>query len=155
MSCFDPALVSCPLWSLIGGGKSEGGKEQICSVPTCSKPAPLTCSACQAAHYCSRWVLRLKLCCQGTITPPGTTRRPTGPDTSQAAPRLPFAVPRLAVDTWWPRETSLKAISYSRNHHLLQVLPSCSDGTYIKNRSQTVHSSSLPWLQQTCLPAWS
>ena len=62
--------------------------------------------------------------------PPGTTRRPTGPDTSQAAPRMLSAVPRLVVDTWLQRETSLKAISYSRNHHLLQVLPSCSDGTY-------------------------
>ena len=58
MSCFDPALASSPLWALIGGGKAEEGKRQTCSATSCSSPAPLTCSACQAAHYCSRY------CCQ-------------------------------------------------------------------------------------------
>ena len=52
MSCFDPALATSPLWALIGGGKSD--KTSTCSSTSCSAPAPLTCSACQAAHYCSR-----------------------------------------------------------------------------------------------------
>ena len=52
MSCFDPALATSPLWALIGGGKSD--KTSTCSSTSCSATAPLTCSACQAAHYCSR-----------------------------------------------------------------------------------------------------
>ena len=54
MSCFDPALATSPLWALIGGGKSDEGKTSTCSSTSCTAPAPLTCSACQAAHYCSR-----------------------------------------------------------------------------------------------------
>ena len=57
---FDPALATSPLWNLIGGGK-RGGEEKVCSLQPCQVKAPLTCSACQAAFYCSRLdkVLRL------------------------------------------------------------------------------------------------
>ena len=154
MSCFDPALVSCPLWSLIGGGKSEGGKEQICSVPTCSKPAPLTCSACQAAHYCSRWVLRLKLSRHHHATRDHQKADWTRHKSSCA----PFAL-RCSKT----RGRHLVATRNIAQGDLIFKEPPLTAGApilfrwnlYIKIRSQTVHSSSLPWLQQTCLPAWS
>ena len=50
---FDPALATSPLWNLIGGGKRDG-EEKVCSLQPCQVKAPLTCSACQAAFYCSR-----------------------------------------------------------------------------------------------------
>ena len=55
---FDPTLATSPLWGLIGGGKRSADEEawQPCSSQPCKARAPLTCSACQAAHYCSRFV---------------------------------------------------------------------------------------------------
>ena len=54
---FDPALATSPLWALIGGGKRVAAEKdcQQCSSQPCKAQAPLTCSACQAAHYCSRF----------------------------------------------------------------------------------------------------
>ena len=135
MSCFDPALASSPLWALIGGGKAgEGKRQEACSASSCSSPAPLTCSACQAVHYCSR-------CCSCYINPtswdqndnfhhiltPGSTRRLTGLLTNPAARRLPSGRQRQEADTLWPRETLHKATLYSKNHHSLQVLSKQAD----------------------------
>ena len=72
---FDPALATSPLWNLIGGGKRDG-KENVCSLQPCQVKAPLTCSACQAAFYCSRLdkVLRLLRQVLGKIFGPLTCR---------------------------------------------------------------------------------
>ena len=115
MSCFDPALASSPLWALIGGGKAE--ERKACSASSCSSPAPLTCSACQAAHYCSR------CCCRDQsdsfhqiLFTPGTTKGLTGLNTNPAARRLPSACQRREAGILWRRETLHKATSFSKNH---------------------------------------
>ena len=116
---FDPASATSPLWALIGGGKRVAAEKdcQQCSSQPCKAQAPLTCSACQAAHYCSRFdSLKMQVYCTKyfKILTPGSTSEPTGQNTSHPAPPSPSATQPPGVATLLRPGPSVGGKSYLR-----------------------------------------
>ena len=158
---FDPTLATSPLWALIGGGKRIADEEawQPCSSQPCKARAPLTCSACQAAHYCSRFVDSLCKFIHITSVIREHQRAHWPKHKSSCAPfTLRNSATRgrhlVASRAIARGEVILEVfLFYYQSFPCLSTLP--LSGASNHSWATPVHISCLSWLPQACLPIWA